>query len=1227
MHTMKTSALPLLALTTLFFFSVSLSKAQENFNTSDNYYYNNFDGGALGTKITQVANTGASLAVSNVSPLSGSHSFSSTGATTVGGMQFSFLPAGTNLNNTEWGHEWTFIYRNNGGNTNDPKTIDNGENAWKYWLFANNSTLTTDMQGYYLTQNGSKMELWLRKNANNERSLISYDLSSIGGNEKTYAIRVQRISRKNQYVWQLFIDPYSSSKTEASTPRGELNYEADIYSTYNYSALLVSGTNGRFQFDELKMYSMKLLISGANDASYGISNPLYAGQQNAVIYGLQFKTRGLFDFYQFVLSNSGNITGVLQSNTMKLNRSQDSFFGNADDSFVANLNFWNGAAQIDGNLSPAQTVYSLGTTNGDMAVAAYYYISADVSASITSGASFSFTSAPKITGSSSQYNYADPASEVVVDITSPPTASGNVKDWVGATGAWTTASNWLPSGVPGPNDLVRIGVAQSFSQPPVISSGNPIIGNLIIGGNQSPSTTILTISGLNTSLTINGAFTNSRQSKIAGDGKFVINGNWTTSGDKIDLTTDNVVLTFNGSKAQGIRDEGSDAGNGVLFGNVVFSGGGTKTLGGAGKFAVAVNKYLTMGAGTSLDAAGLLTLKASPLGAAAVGVIPSNSSLRGKVAVERFVQGGEKAMYRTYRMWSSPVYDNLNDFTNANTVGERTYSFTQFIDDIIITGKNGAGNGFDINPANTTSAWTYNNGFVEIPNINTTVNVGRGTYLVYRGNRSNYEAKVNSPYVDPESMVIVYNGILNQQDVSVPLVHAGAGYSLLGNPYAATIDWKAVIKTSNVSDVIRIWNPKYKQYASYNGEFGVNDGVRYIGPGQAFFVQTTDNNSPSVNFKEAAKFGSNSQSTPIYNTVMSAKEDLEIKQLNSVAMVTKSSATQTDFIEQPSLIRMKLFRDGSDNRDEALIVLKENELATFAGKDVTKMSGETVFLSSLSQENRKMAINYMPHISAVSTIKLSVNADSTGTYRLVTTLDDIPFGYQAKLNDKFLNSIIDLGSQGATYSFSIDRALAATYGDNRFEILVTPVTTLPVVWDGFSGSKSANGVLLSWKTSSETDNSYFEVFRSGEDQIFTSIGSVTASQKGAYSLLDKTPLMGNNYYKLTQVDKNGKTAAYPDLVVIKYDLNSNTSNDIVVYPTLVQSTFRLKYNGSLNGAKYLVKVTDVTGKEIYKRDIEKNSLINGFEGDLSGVAKGIYLVTLVDTSNGNKAGVAKLIKK
>ncbi len=1294
--------------------------------SSNGYYYNNFDDGNLGAGLTVIGNSAVQLSNTNLAVGDGS-SLKSTGSGLAGGYQLSFLPNGTNLNNEPFGYEWTMIYKNDGEDTDNPQVLDNNENSWRYWLYANN-TNQANLQGYYLTQNGKNLEIRLRKGVYDDRALVTADLSKIDGNKTTYAVRVQRLKRGSQFVWKLFVDGYSASTVEASTLRGVMNYEANTYNLYNYAALeVVSTTSERFKFDELKLYSMQINVSGANDAINGVSNVLYPGWKKAVIYGVKIETRGYFDIYQLRLALTGNITSVVEGK-MKLYKSPDPFFGNKDDEFVAELVYYDGAIQ---NYSFSDSFYTLGNADGSLGLAFYYYIAVEIKDNPTPGAVFSISGAPEFTGSSSQINYSNTNS--VNNVSTSPASIGNIRDWTGKESSdWSEAENWSPKLVPGVNDLVRIGVSDFKNQPLV--NTNQTVGNILFGKkelavltvnatlkvnnnaenlegmvitgagtldvkgsfvvnptnakmhttvsvanfnlvnllldaekkevtfnvngiNTTISSTIQTTGdelavitvGTNSQLTLLGAnpfslgaannvvtlntgstvryaatvaqtvsvdlayenivFSGAGIKKVAA-GNLNVSGNWISSGGKIDLLSNKTAVFFNGG-LQNLSDNGSDTSMGLVFGNVTFTGGNTKTLS-SGKFAVAEGTYLAMGSNTILQANNRLTLKASALGSASVSVVPENSAIQGQVTVEKYIQGGSKEMWRTNRMLSSPIYDNTTNF--INTDGGRTYSFTQFIDDIIITGKGGALNGFDSNAGNVASAWTYVNGFVEIPTINTSLAVGKGAYIYYRGSRNNPTAKVTAPFIDAESIVMTFKGTLNQQSVKVPLVAA----NLLGNPYAATIDWNSVTKTNNVNVALRVWNPSNRQYSTYNGEYGINGGTRYIGPGQAFFVQSTGSNA-SVTFTESAKISNVAQSKPLYNTIMSVND----KVLATDNLNLNTSQVQE---EQPFIIRAKLAKTNAENSDETLIILKNGALATVAGADVTRLGGEGVFLSSLSAEGKQMAINYMPHVAAVPSVKLGVATEFSGSYELRFSPQELPVGYEIKLKDNLLNTIISMNTDETLYEFEVNKSVAASFGMNRFEILINPLTTLPVLISSFNANKANEGVVVKWTTSTAINHSHFNVQRAGDDKIYEEIETVEAQQNGIYQIVDRTPLMGYNYYRLVQVDRDAKTTI-TEPIVINYELNESTTSGILVYPTITDANYTVKYNGSLSSATYDITVSDVSGKTISQEKLQKSALENGYKGVLPNVKAGVYFLNLVDVSTGKSLGVSKVIRR
>ncbi|MBX9852994.1 MAG: T9SS type A sorting domain-containing protein [Cytophagaceae bacterium] len=86
---------------------------------------------------------------------------------------------------------------------------------------------------------------------------------------------------------------------------------------------------------------------------------------------------------------------------------------------------------------------------------------------------------------------------------------------------------------------------------------------------------------------------------------------------------------------------------------------------------------------------------------------------------------------------------------------------------------------------------------------------------------------------------------------------------------------------------------------------------------------------------------------------------------------------------------------------------------------------------------------------------------------------------------------------------------------------------LPVTLTSFSVKRSSGSdVLVSWSTSSEKDNAYFEILRSTDGVNFTSVGRVEGAGNSAillnYSFTDYGLAPGTYYYMLSQVDFDGE---------------------------------------------------------------------------------------------------------
>lgn len=156
----------------------------------------------------------------------------------------------------------------------------------------------------------------------------------------------------------------------------------------------------------------------------------------------------------------------------------------------------------------------------------------------------------------------------------------------------------------------------------------------------------------------------------------------------------------------------------------------------------------------------------------------------------------------------------------------------------------------------------------------------------------------------------------------------------------------------------------------------------------------------------------------------------------------------------------------------------------------------------------------------------------------------------------------------------------------------------PVTWTGVSAEATASGqVTVRWTTASERNSSHFDVQRSRDARSFESLGTVRAAglsqTRTDYSFVDTTPYDGVSYYRLKQVDFDGKTD-YSRVVSV------DAAGDYAVSPNPVAS--RIVVRGRhVSG----LRLFDLQGRQIGRSD--EASL------DARTLAPGTYLVEILRT--------------
>lgn len=183
---------------------------------------------------------------------------------------------------------------------------------------------------------------------------------------------------------------------------------------------------------------------------------------------------------------------------------------------------------------------------------------------------------------------------------------------------------------------------------------------------------------------------------------------------------------------------------------------------------------------------------------------------------------------------------------------------------------------------------------------------------------------------------------------------------------------------------------------------------------------------------------------------------------------------------------------------------------------------------------------------------------------------------------------------------------------NDFTLIVTAGGPLPVQLTSFTGSYSNSIAALNWQTSQELNSDYFELFRSYDGVNFISVTKVKSAGYSNtiknYSFLDHVSGSNYVYYRLKQVDNNGKESFSS---IVNLSLGARTGVD--VFPNPFNNNFTVSL-ASTKTTFATLKIQNTSGQLIYTKNISLNKgnnsiVINNLPSSLG---SGIYYVTIVN---------------
>ena len=186
---------------------------------------------------------------------------------------------------------------------------------------------------------------------------------------------------------------------------------------------------------------------------------------------------------------------------------------------------------------------------------------------------------------------------------------------------------------------------------------------------------------------------------------------------------------------------------------------------------------------------------------------------------------------------------------------------------------------------------------------------------------------------------------------------------------------------------------------------------------------------------------------------------------------------------------------------------------------------------------------------------------------------------------------------------------------------------LPVEFSNVSAKQNGTGVSINWTTLTETNNKYFDVERSIDgglswNVIATNKTSGSSSAVRTYNAFDSKPIAGKNFYRIKQVDLDGKFK-YSIVVNVKFNIDQTVAS-VLTNPFV--NNISIDFSAK-NKQNVYVMLLDATGKTILN---DKWSITSGNSrktlDKVSNIQKGIYILKIVDEDGGSIYN-GKLVKQ
>ncbi|MEO6915258.1 MAG: right-handed parallel beta-helix repeat-containing protein [Chitinophagaceae bacterium] len=166
-------------------------------------------------------------------------------------------------------------------------------------------------------------------------------------------------------------------------------------------------------------------------------------------------------------------------------------------------------------------------------------------------------------------------------------------------------------------------------------------------------------------------------------------------------------------------------------------------------------------------------------------------------------------------------------------------------------------------------------------------------------------------------------------------------------------------------------------------------------------------------------------------------------------------------------------------------------------------------------------------------------------------------------------------------------------------------STLPLKFVEFKGKRNGQYNDLKWITANEINTSHFDIERSANGTEFTKVGRVASSNVSTgtsqYAFTDYKPTTINNYYRLKQYDKDGKST-YSNVVLINYAADVR----MTISPNPAVEKVNISLSTPQTNQRATLSIVSLAGVTVRNMQVVLSS--ESISVDVSQLAAGMYVV-------------------